>query len=114
MSSHSTESFTTSTRFYDTEHFPYGIDRSGEFTVKQASLLMERGVAYQELAGGKRRPQSAMENDFVLFCQGQKEAESEDEKLWQRYLKVINKPNYYLGVGLSANSSSSSSDFDSD
>lgn len=99
-------SFTTTKKFYDDQNFPYGIDRSGDFTIKQAQRLVLCGQAYKALADGSRVPQTADEENFVRFCQGAKAAESADELLWQHYLKVINKPKYYHGVGLTGSVSS--------
>lgn len=92
--------FVTDGWFHDDENFPYGFDRSGEFTCRQVELLTRRGRAYQALAAGTRQPLSETEKQFVSFCQGAKALETEDELTWERYLKAINRPNYYHSVGL--------------
>ena len=95
-------SFATNRKFFDDEHFPYGFDRSGEFTCRQAQLLIERGYAYQELAAGRREPVTMLEKDFVRYCQGDKPAATEDEVTWGRYISLIRQIRRYYGVGLSA------------
>ncbi len=84
--------FQSSKKFYATEHFPYGIDRSGEFTREQTQLLIDHGTAYQALADGTREPVSSLETDFVAFCQGEKEAVSKHEKVWQLFCSKISRP----------------------
>lgn len=93
-------SFATNRKFYDDSNFPYGFDRSGEFTVKQAQLLTERGCAYHDLANGSRTPSTDEEKKFVEFTQGVRMAETDDERTWSRYITVLSKSQKYYGVGL--------------
>lgn len=79
------KSFQTNCRFTDDEHFPYGFARSGEFTIEQANLLEAHGHAYTELAKGVRKPVNQLEIDFVIFCRGDKYADSVHERVWKRY-----------------------------
>lgn len=34
------ESFTTTNRYFDNKHYPRGFSRHGDFTIKEAQLLM--------------------------------------------------------------------------
>ncbi len=104
-------SFVSNKKFYAEEHFPYGLARSGEFTSNQAALLENNGVAYQELHSGNRVPANDEERNFVLVCQGQREAQTSHEIAWMRYCQktqitvipfsFIGKPSEEL-VGLPA------------
>jgi uncharacterized protein YifE (UPF0438 family) len=107
-------SFATSRKFYDDANFPYGFDRSGEFTVKQVQMLTERGCAYQELANGTRAPVTDEEHQFVEFSQGIRMAETDDERTWSRYISVLSKSQKYYGVGLNIDTGSSRESYSQD
>lgn len=96
-------SFASNRKFYDDQNFPYGFNRSGEFTLSQADRLQTHGYAYQELAAGKREPQTAEEKDFVRFCLGDRQPETEHERTWNKYISLINRPRHYHSVGLHPN-----------
>ena len=95
-------SFATNRKFYDDDHFPYGFDRSGEFTCRQATLLTERGYAYQELAAGRRKALTEQEKSFVRYCLGDKCAETEDEAVWGRYVALTRQIRRFYGVGINS------------
>lgn len=84
-------SFQATRRFMDDHHFPYGFARSGDFTIWQANLLEAHGHAYLELEQGLRQPSDQTERDFVLFCRGDKVAESDHEKVWNRYRRTVSE-----------------------
>jgi len=81
------KSFQASREFLGLEHFPYGIDRSGQFTRNIAQLLMENGYAYEALDNGSRLPATTEEKLFVAFCRGEREAQSIHEIAWQQFVK---------------------------
>lgn len=95
-----TTSFQCNKRFFDDEHFPYGFDRSGEFTSQQAQLLTAHGRAYKALATGEEAPITSDEEGFVEFCRGLREAESIHEKTWKKYLESCNRSMEYYSVAL--------------
>ncbi len=96
--------FASSRRFYDDQNFPYGIDRSGEFTSRQAELLHLHGHAYHELASGMRIAATAKEDAFVEVFRGGKQATSEDERVWAKYLSLIERPGHHCYVSLNLSS----------
>lgn len=105
--------FQSERKFIDKKNFPYGFARSGEFTLQQAGLLERNGYAYSELASGTREPSDPQEQEFVRFCRGEKEAATEHEKVWQRYIsKTSARPFYSIAVGLSARNSEDSEPLD--
>lgn len=81
--------FRTDKRFEDKVHFPYGFLKRGEFTIEQARVLELKGIAYQELATGLRKPKGETEREFVAFCSGKKQAETIHERVWQRYQSKV-------------------------
>ena len=78
-------SFSSDRKFYAREHFPYGIDRSGEFNCEQGDLLINHGYAYEALANGTREPATQEEERFVAVCRGEFEPETQHEKAWLLY-----------------------------
>lgn len=85
-------SFSSNRKFYDDARFPYGIDRSGEFTRQHANLLLNHGWAYLALAEGSRAPATPEEKAFVLVCHGEREAVTEHQVVWQLYSAKISAP----------------------
>jgi len=84
-------SFSCDKRFYGDASFPYGLSRSGEFTIQQVSLLEQHGIAYEALHNGQRTPINDEERAFVCVCRGEKKAESMHEITWQRYCDKTQK-----------------------
>lgn len=78
-------SFDSNRKFYGDDYFPYGIDRSGEFSREQANLLIRHGWAYRALAEGSRLPVTPEEEAFVSVCQGEQAAETTHEKVWMLF-----------------------------
>ena len=82
-------SFSSNRKFYGDSQFPYGIDRSGEFTRQQANLLMSHGWAYLELAEGNRVSVTPEEKAFVAVCRGEREPKTDHERVWRQYCLII-------------------------
>lgn len=82
--------------FYDEVNFPFGFHRSGDFTRKQAELLTASGKRMLALYRGNLQPESAADQSFVDVFSGLKAASSEEEKVWLRYLKAIDRRNEYI------------------
>tara|TARA_B100000446_G_C10479348_1_gene315361 strand:- start:302 stop:595 length:294 start_codon:yes stop_codon:yes gene_type:complete len=81
--------FYSERKFYGDGHFPYGIDRSGEFTREQANFLLNHGWAYQALAEGSRTPVTPEEEVFVAVCRGEKPPKTAHEKAWMLFCTKI-------------------------
>ncbi|NIB41887.1 DUF413 domain-containing protein [Pseudomaricurvus alkylphenolicus] len=90
--------------YWGTEHFPYGLAKSGQFTRQQVELLERHGYAYEALASGERTPITPEEKSFLQFCQGEQEPDSAHEKAWDRYLREVSK------TGIVVTSSASQAD----
>ncbi|WP_114194966.1 DUF413 domain-containing protein [Edaphovirga cremea] len=86
------DSFITTNRFFDNKFYPRGFSRHGDFTIKEAQLLERYGYAFNELDLGKRQPVTDEENQFVAVCRGEREPETEAEKVWSKYVTRIRRP----------------------
>lgn len=111
-------SFDSDRKFYCDKYFPYGLDRSGEFTRDQANLLIQHGWAYQTLAEGTRRPHTPDEEAFVAVCRHEKEPTTIHEKVWMLFCAKTSAQravsNLLVANEKWANKSSSEVDFDED
>jgi uncharacterized protein len=107
------KSFYSELKFWAVDVFPHGMARSGYFTKEQAALLENNGHAYLALSTGDRVPLDQMEKEFVVFCQGKKEADNVHEKCWKRYLDVTSKKRY-RHYSVSSSDYGGDSDYQSD
>lgn len=98
-------SFYSNRKFYADEHFPYGIDRSGEFTSCQANLLIKHGMAYKALAEGGRVPETPEEEVFVAVCQGKRAPTTDHEKVWVLFCTKTAFPKGVVGSPYSGSKS---------
>lgn len=103
---HQYESFYAARKYYDDENFPYGFDRSGEFTPSQVRILTDHGFALQQLTSGTREPVTEEERSFLAFCRGEHPSETPVEKTWERYCKICQKDKHFYTVGDSRSPSS--------
>lgn len=94
--------YVPSSNFYDPVHYPYGISRSGDFTIKQSNILNILGRQLLALSDGQIAPNSKEERQFVEVCAGNRVAETDIEKTWQLYRYLTNKPYVVVGPSLMA------------
>ena len=92
-------SFSCTSRFYGDEYFPFGLDRSGEFTIKQATLLLDHGKAYQALQNGGRDPVNAEEKAFVEVCRGLRKPVTRHEIAWMKFCEITQQQNTVSAFG---------------
>ncbi|MCW8886764.1 MAG: DUF413 domain-containing protein [Motiliproteus sp.] len=91
--SQSVSSFHSERKFYDDANFPYGIERSGDFSCVEVNLLTARGHAYQGLLDGNRPPLTEEEESFVRVFHQAQPATTADEKVWIKYLALVGRKN---------------------
>lgn len=106
-------SFYSSKKYFDDENFPYGFDRSGEFTPQQSKVLEQHGLAMKQLAMGDRAPVTPEEEQFLAFCRGAQPAATVYEKAWERYTRICQTDKHFYTVGDSRPSSGGGDDFES-
>ena len=73
-------------KFYDDKNFPRGFDRSGVFTISEASILESYGRAMSGLQTGTLSPIDDNEMQFLTEIQGKIETTSEYGQCWRKYL----------------------------
>ncbi len=88
------ESFASSKPFYDDKSFPYGFKRSGDFTIKEAELLVQHGHAFIALEQGDA-PVTEQEERFIQVINGKADATSAYEKTWLKYKKLCRGRSFY-------------------
>lgn len=81
--------FQSDKKFFDDVNFPYGIERSGDFTRQQADILLTCGRTLEALENGSRLPETQSQQDFVLVVEGKKPATTEVERVWAKYKTVV-------------------------
>ncbi len=89
--------FSSAKKFYALDVFPYGIDRSGEFTREQAELLIKYGQAYKALADGTRKPQGEEEQNFIRVLKGEQDPSSKHEKVWRVFCQKVQASRIVVG-----------------
>ncbi|MGI0118094.1 DUF413 domain-containing protein [Zooshikella sp. RANM57] len=92
------QSFKTAKRFFDDAHFPYGFQRSGFFSIREANTLTSLGDALKSLSEGSREPLSEDEANFVRVVRGEAAPSTFVEKTWMKYLNKINMEDAYTAV----------------
>lgn len=86
------ESFSKTNRFFDNKSYQSGFSRHGDFTIKEAQMLERYGYELNELDLGKRQPVNEEEIQFVAMCRGERDASTDMEKTWAKYVARIRRP----------------------
>ncbi len=97
--------------FIDRAKFPYGFRKSGDFSISEADLLTKYGKTLLALESGELSPESADEQHFVDFVQGNVPAENTVERTWQKYARLARGKKHFYTLHSSA---SNQSDYDDD
>ncbi len=84
--------------FWGADYYPYGLDRSGEFTRQQVELLKAHGYAYEGLARGDREASNAEEAAFVEVFRNGRPPQTHHEKLWQRFVEGSSRRNEIIST----------------
>ena len=118
----SPEGYTLFKAFTDNRHYPYGLERSGDFSIREAELLRRLGETFRRLEVGEHQAVNEVEEQFLKMIRGEKEASTDCEKLWLKYrARVEGKSrasfsftaSYYYAKGAN-NSVSPDDDFSAD
>ena len=81
----SPEGYTLFKAFSDNRHYPYGLERSGDFSIREAELLRRLGETFRRLEVGEHQAVNEVEEQFLKMIRGEKEASTDCEKLWLKY-----------------------------
>ncbi|WP_370643768.1 DUF413 domain-containing protein [Photobacterium sp. TLY01] len=102
-------------KFYDDKNFPRGFNRSGVFTVGEASILESYGKTMRGIHEGLLQPETPEEEQFFAEITGQQEISSDFAKCWVKYLKQTStKTRSYTLCNSPRKSSANSFEDDSD
>ncbi|KJF82233.1 DUF413 domain-containing protein [Photobacterium angustum] len=103
-------------KFYDDKNFPRGFNRSGVFTISEASVLENYGRIMRALHEGTTQPIDESEAQFLAEVLGQQAAVSEFGKCWLKYLNHTTHKarSYTLCVSQRANNGVYGDDDDTD
>ncbi|SPT68289.1 Uncharacterized protein conserved in bacteria [Anaerobiospirillum thomasii] len=82
-------SFESEKLFNDFQHFARGIRRSGEFSIRESTILEQCGTAMMELHQGIRQPADETEKVFLEQLHGSNVITDPNAKVFKKYLQVI-------------------------
>lgn len=82
-------SFESDKPFNDFTHFARGIRRSGEFSIRESSILESCGSAMMELHNGTRQPKDDTEKVFLDQLHSDEVITDNYAKIFKKYLSVI-------------------------
>jgi uncharacterized protein YifE (UPF0438 family) len=100
----------SSRRFIDSQFFPRGFRKSGDFSIAESDILAGLGVTLSGLSNGSLQPESAEEIQFVDVVSGKVEAQTKVEKTWLKYQKLTLTPRKFFTLYSSSKSSASKDD----
>ncbi|MBW8189647.1 DUF413 domain-containing protein [Neiella marina] len=86
------------TRFYDSQKFARGFQKSGDFTVKESDLLTVYGATLSQLERGELQPESDAESQFLAVLRGEQAAQTELEKVWLKYVGLARNKRRFHAV----------------
>ena len=98
MKAHASETsaFLSDKRFYDEKHFPNFFHRSGDFTIKEADILTITGYVMTQLHQGTMKPTRPEHKRFLAVIKGTRSPESLEEKVYLKYLQLIEEKNKFF------------------
>ncbi len=84
--------------FFNRQLFPYGLDRSGDFTISESDLLAEYGDTLRALACEEMIPASEAETQFVAVARGEVAPSSQIELTWAKYQEICQRKKRFYGL----------------
>ena len=97
--------------FFDDINFPMGFRRSGSFSISEAELLSSYGDTLIKLQNKVLQPELPDEYEFIMVCDGAKEAQTSLEKVWVKYKKEISRKDTFFSAFCKKETSRPSIDF---
>ncbi|MBF0266250.1 MAG: DUF413 domain-containing protein [Gammaproteobacteria bacterium] len=107
-------SFVSNVKFYDDINFPYGLNRSGEFTNDEAELLKNCGHVIHKLVNKELRPENEEQEHFLSVISGETKPLYKIEKAFIKYLNAINKKTIHIGSSNRPDNNNNDTDDDGD
>lgn len=94
------QAFRSRSKYYDTNYYPHGFSRSGEFTRAEAELLENCGAVIRDLAEARRAPDCAEHHAMLAVVNGECAPQSALEKLWCKYKNSVRERKSFLTCSL--------------
>jgi len=93
--------------FRDDKNFPHGFSRSGNFSRNESDLLTRGGCCASSLVAGEIEPKGKAQKQLIAVCRGERDAETEFEKVWMKYSDFIGRKRCVFSFASSGNLASS-------
>jgi len=97
------QSLVSGKSFRDDKHFPHGFSRSGNFSRLEAELLTRGGKVASALACGELSPACETHSHLLEVCRGERDAETEFERVWLKYVNLSGKKRSVFSFASSGN-----------
>lgn len=78
--------------FSDHRNYPYGFSRSGDFSVRESTALLNYGSLITALLTGDLAAETDEDKALLAVAKSEKEPGNVIEKAWVKYQKRINRP----------------------
>ena len=78
--------------FNDFRNYPYGFARSGDFSIRESDALLHYGCLISAMVSGEYKAETEDDKSLLAVALGNKEAETQVEKAWVKYMARINRP----------------------
>ncbi len=92
--------------FHDPIHYPYGLEKSGDFSIRQCMLLSSHGALCKALMEGDVIDPSDSDLRLVEVANGAQSPETDLERVWLKYWTRTRKsariPSMIMASGMSA------------
>ena len=86
----------TKMKFQDNDKFPYGISRSGDFSLEESEFLTQKGCLYKALFENQLLNPIESDIRMIKVYKGEIEASTFEEKTWLKYMKYKKRSPVWL------------------
>lgn len=81
-------------KFSDPTNYPYGIEKSGDFSIKEIRLLHSMGGLYKALVDAQVSNPNAEDQHLLEVVSGVMEAQTDVEKVYRKYWQKTHPEGY--------------------
>lgn len=97
--------------FFDDEHYPYGLESSGDFSIKETKLITQYGNLCRALTDESLAAETDEDRGVIAAVRQEKTPETDLEKAWTKYLRMINDDKLITSMSLSTVRDGEETDF---
>lgn len=73
--------------FNDKLNYPYGLSRSGDYSIRECDILNRCGSLFQALMKNEVQNPDPVDEHLLAVVNGQAEVTTPEEKAWMKYLE---------------------------